>query len=320
MRRLLDGVTLSEIQTRSRPLRVAVMGTWNWLEVAAELLRRAGMECKLFPDFPTGRAFLKFALGGGLKGFDAVHHVRGTSWFYGSVFRLIRKPVIWHWIGTDVLEYSRTRFGGGDCRSRIARRAIHKWAAGHLADSPELAGELGDMGIRADVVRLLPKAIEADVQPLPPRPGVLSYWGPEHRDFYRCGIIMRLAEAFPDVPFIIVGDHGNGVESPPNVKFLGRLPSLADVYPQVSVYVRLVEHDSLSAIVLEAMARGRYVIYSRAFPHTQTAQDFDQAKAAMEGLLRRMEPDVEAAGYIRSTYNLDDQARQLGRIYGKLFG
>jgi glycosyltransferase involved in cell wall biosynthesis len=86
------------------------------------------------------------------------------------------------------------------------------------------------------------------------------------RGFYLAPEVMKLAAAFPEVLFVIMGDHGEGMEALANVKFLGRLDDMNQVYSWISVYLRLLRHDSLSAMVLETLARGRYVVYSKEFP------------------------------------------------------
>lgn len=307
-------------RTSSAPKpHIGVMGTWNWLEVAAELLRRAGMTCETIPDPPSRRSFVEWVLRGHWRRFDAIHHVRGTSWSAGATFAVIDKPAIWHWIGTDALRYGRIHRRGGGWRGALSRRAVRHWSRAHLADSPELAEELAGYGIRAEVVRLLPRAIETGVQPLPEAPCVLSYWAANTREFYHAHTVLKLAGAFPETPFLIVGDDGKGMEAPKNVRFLGRLPNLADIYSQVSVYVRLVEHDSLSAMVLEALARGRYVVYSKEFPFAENVRGLVEAREALARLSLQRHPNRAGAEYVREHYSLRKEADKLGRLYAQWF-
>jgi hypothetical protein len=306
------------VKTNKKPLHVAVFGQWNWLEVMAELLRRAGMTCENLPDFPRW-AFIKWVLGGDWRRFDVIHHIRRVGWSVGVTFAVLNKPVIWHWIGADCMTYGRRFHHGRSWRAMLMRRAIHKWAFAHLADSPEVADDLRRYGIHAEVVRLLPKTIEAQVIPLPEKPCVLSYWAPELRNLYRAPIIMQLAKAFPDIPFLIAGDDGKDMIASENVKFLGRLPNLTDIYPKISIYIRLVEYDSISAIVLEALARGRYVIYSKEFPHTEFAQNFDEAQKALVKVLAAKEPNKTGSEYIRQNYSIQQQVECIKKLYGRWF-
>ncbi len=82
--------------------------------------------------------------------------------------------------------------------------------------------------------------------------------------------------------------------------------------------IRLPEHDSLSAMVLEALARGRYVIYSEEFPFTETAGNFDEARDALARLLANRQPNYSGAEYVRRNYSLDEQAERLREIHAHL--
>ena len=301
-----------------RPLHIAVMGTWNWLDVAAELIRRAGMTCETV-HLENRKAYFRWFGAGELRRFDAIHHVCGGGWLVGAAAAMIHKPVIWHWIGMDVTRFADACRDRWVLRNALARRSALRWARGHLADSPKLVEELAPLGIQAQVVRLLPKAIEAPLEPLPEKHCVLSYWDTTMRDYYYAPTVMQLAESFPDTPFLIVGDKGEGMKAPPNVKFLGRLPTLADVYSQTSIYVRLVKHDSLSAIVLESLARGRYVIYSEDFPFTRKASNLEEARTAMAQLLLHRTANQEGSDYVKTQFSITEQVQRLGAAYGRWF-
>jgi glycosyltransferase involved in cell wall biosynthesis len=299
--------------------RVAIIGTWNWLEVAAELFRRAGINYQIV-DIRSRQDYLRWIMKGGWRAFDAIHHLGGKERFPGLVFRMLGMPVVWHWIGSDVSNFRKIWRGGGGVRGAVDRRISFRWGRAHLADSPELASELAEFGITAPVVRLLPKAVEVPLEPLPPKPVALSYWNPSSRDLYQSSLVMHLAASMPELTFLIVGDDGAGIHPLPNVKFLGRLPNLDDVYSQVSIYIRLVKHDSLSAMVLEALARGRYVIYSKPFPHAEMATTFDQTRAALVRLVEQTRPNEEGAAYVKSHYSLQEQVNFLKRWYAQEFG
>ncbi len=294
--------------------RIAVIGTSNWLDVTAELLRRAGLRCDVL-QFGGRTQMIQAALRGRFRKYDVVHCVGGRARVPGLLFKLLGKPVVWHWIGTDVMHYGKIHAGGGGLRGAVDRFIAHRCAAAHVADSPQLADELRSYGVESEVVRLLPSAVEAEVQPLPESPAVLNYWRPHSRAFYHAPMVMQLAEAFPDVRFYVAGDDGEGLAGPKNVIFLGALPELDDIYGKISVYLRVVEHDSLSAIVLEALARGRYVIYSEPFPHTQHASDFASCCDALKTLLARKQPNQAGADYVRKHFNLDHEAASLSAVY-----
>ena len=313
----MSDLPLSRSGGARKPLHVAVMGTWNWLDVAAELFRRAGIACEVV-DLRTRKALLKWILSGRWRRFDVVHHIGGMNRFLGMIFVALGKPVVWHWIGTDFLKYGPIFRRGGGLRGAVSRRVVRQWAHRHLADSPELAQELRSCGVRADVVRLLPEAIEAQVEPLPKIPCVLSYWNLISRNFYSAPLIMELAAAFPEIPFLIVGDNGEGMPAPKNVQFLGRLPNLADIYSRASVYIRLPEHDSLSAMVLEMLARGRYVIYNKGLTGCHLAGDFPGTRRALKAIVDLKEPNIEGARFVKETFSLDKEAKALAIAFEEM--
>ena len=67
----------------------------------------------------------------------------------------------------------------------------------------------------------------------------------------------------------IFGIEGHGEAA--NLTYLGRQKDMDAVYRRVSVFIRIPERDSLSAMVLEMLARQRWVIYNKRMPHVDFA-------------------------------------------------
>ena len=175
------------------------------------------------------------------------------------------------------------------------------------------------MGIESTVVRLLPRRLEAEILPLPQRPAVLSYWQDFRPQFYRADLVMELARRFADVPFYIVGAAGDGVSNPPpNVEFLGNVADMEPIYAKTTVLVRILEHDSLSAMVLEAIARGRYVMYSETFPHTFEVRTLEQASACLAQLRTQRQPNEAGARHVRENFSWRNELKRLTEIYQAL--
>lgn len=290
---------------------IAVIGERGWIPVAGRLLERAGLAHD--EAVPTGRlALIRWALGAGRR-YAAIHHVMGCSqWRTSLAMMLTGRPVVWHWIGSDVLGYRQSL---GSWAGWVNRRAARMRRCVHLADSPELAGELRELGIDSEVVRLLPDAVEAEIEPLPEQFSVLSYWNDKRLKFYGGEIILRLAEALPDVPFRIVGAKGEGVEASANVAFLGYVDDLSEIYRQSTVFLRMPEHDSLSAMVLEALARGRHVIYNKPFPGCVTATNYEEALTALRRLREQGELNREGSERVKREFSCDREAEKLGEVY-----
>ena len=293
---------------------IAVVGAANWTDVAAGLLRRAGLNAEVIRGahrwvplrMPISRRFLAARVAHIVWGGDVRASIV-AGW-------LLRKRLVWHWIGSDVLHYKRGRGVMQVLRRRLALRHVDL----HLADSPELADELKSLNIDATVCRLLPASIEAEILPLPDRFRVLSYWFDDRRAFYGGDLILELARQMPDVEFLIAGAGGKGVARPANVTFLGTLADMEPVYRQIAVFLRLPEHDSLSAMVLESLARGRYVIYNKDFPCCRPARTLEEVRAALDELRRSSEPNREGAEFVRASFSLQNEADTLRRIYDRI--
>lgn len=306
-----------ELQDSQRKLRVDVMGSPYWAQVVCDLLKRAGL-CAEVLD-PHGRfALLKWAVKGHWRRFDVIHLATGIwEWKAALILMLVPRPVIWHWIGTDVHNFQRNCQKGW--KGFLLRLAAYRRAKAHLADSPELAEELSGLGIKADVVRLLPKCIEAEVEPLPEKFAALSYWSDERRNFYRGDIVFELAKEFPDIKFRVVGTTGKGEKVSPNVEFLGFQKDLSKIYSESSVFIRIPERDSISAMVLEMLARGRYVIYNKKLQGCHFANDVSEVRKAFQHIIKKTTPNTEGAEMVREYFSPEKEAAKLSQIYANLF-
>lgn len=229
-------------------------------------------------------------------------------------FRLRGCQVVLHWIGSD---YRRlhARHAGLQAATRAVLGALN---ATHLIDSPELADDLAQIGIRGEVLRLVPQAVDAEIMPLPPEPAALAYWSDGREDFYGRPIIYALARQWPEVPFRIVGSSSRDPDAPPNVEFLGFRTDLDPVYAETSILIRVLEHDSISAMVLEALARGRDVIYSRDFPGTRRATDKAGAIIAMRAHVTDYRANTAGADYVREHFAPRRWAELLCSVYGRI--
>ena len=253
-------------------------------------------------------------LASSFKNCDMIYYIGGpTLWWMNLILFVTRKPIVSHWIGSDVLSFRNGKATAG-WRGYINRRATYKWFRYYVADSPELANELKDMAISASVVRLLPARIEAEPELLPHDFTVLSYWLVGKKEFYGGDIVLRLAKEMPQVKFIITGTLGAEEESLSNVRYLGFHDNVEDLYRRSSALIRLPEHDSLSAMVLEMLARGRYVIYNKRMPGCIFAQNYEEAKKSLQQILTEKEPNTEGAHYVKKEYSIMREAEKLGTI------
>src|SRR5262249_26970852 len=116
-------------------------------------------------------------------------------------------------------------------------------------------------------------------EPLPYR--VLAYLPSRHREFYGGGVVRRLAETHPRPPFVGVGGLGHPPAGLPH----GESPRSGGTPGGVPPGRRLLvvtKHDGMPRMVLEALLRGRYVIYAWPFPGCWQARTVDEAQRFLD--------------------------------------
>ena len=299
-----------------RAIRVLLRSQTRWKDVLLEQLPAVGVRAADYVGPRTALRRLRLGALWRLWRSRIVHQIyisRQPS--QHALFRSAHKSgtrVVAHWIGSDVVELREFVTANGQ-----APAELQTCVDVHLADSPEIRQELTEFGIDSQVIRLIPSSVEADVMPLPETPGVLSYWPDARAAFYRCDMFMDLARRFPDVAFYVAGATGESLtDVPANVTFLGNVRDMDGVYRKVTAFVRIVEHDSLSAMALEALARGRYVLYNHSFlPHTQIVSDLADASAALSEVLAAPSPNAAGAEHVRENFSWRNEVRKLKGIY-----
>lgn len=185
-------------------------------------------------------------------------------------------PVIVVWAGSDILTAKR---------DPQLLEVIKRYRFVNVADGPWLIDELKELGIDATYVPVTGIRPAATIAPLPQTFSVLSYLPEPRRTFYGEKLVYSLAREFPDVPFHIVGRGGRNAAAPANVNFLGHVNNMPAVIDKSTVLLRLPEHDGKSMLVLEALARGRHVIWNYEFPFVHSVQSVPGAAAALQSLL-----------------------------------
>lgn len=80
------------------------------------------------------------------------------------------------------------------------------------------------------------------------------------------------------------------------------------------------EHDSLSAMVLEMLSRGRYVIYNQDLTGCHHATDFEEARAALYALRGQHEPNHGGARFVRENFSLTAEGAALAEYYTAIRG
>ncbi|MFL2571150.1 MAG: hypothetical protein ACJ0QL_04640 [Parvicellaceae bacterium] len=97
---------------------------------------------------------------------------------------------------------------------------------------------------------------------------VLSYVSDKRPDFYGLNEIINLAKNNPNINFNIVGTKASENQPlPNNLNAHGWIENMNNIFNDVHICIRFTQHDGLSNFVLEALSRGKQVLYNNKFNH-----------------------------------------------------
>lgn len=197
------------------------------------------------------------------------------------LLRLRHKATVIHWVGTDV-QIAIDEHRRNNISLRVAERPTH-WC-----DAPWLVDELRTIGVISEYVSL---PIPIHLPPAPPLPQtfrVLLYYPVDayDREVFDGETLLRLPREFPDIPFTLIPSPAESLPGPlpPNLEARAWIEDMDGLYRETSVVVRLTSHDGQSFIAVEALSRGRHVIWTFAMPGCIKAEGFDQVATALRRL------------------------------------
>ncbi len=207
-------------------------------------------------------------------------------------------PVIVIWAGTDVIA------SGSDPH---LLEVIKNYQFTNISVARWLIDELRELGIEATYVPVAAIEPAQPIAPLPARFNVLAYLPEPRRGFYGERAIYDIAAEFPTIPFAVVGRGEPNGAAPRNVTFRGYVNDMSACIDDCSVVVRLPKHDGLSNLVLEALARGRHVIWNHDLPGVHYAKDTAQAIGVLSALQSShqaglLQPNERGYHYVAQNY------------------
>jgi hypothetical protein len=231
--------------------------------------------------------------------------------------RLLGKPVVRYWVGTDVLHMRNST------SERARSRAADCLVSANVATWHNLRKELRSMGIASRVIPAPHQpALAKPVDRLPQRLTALAYLSvrPWKWELYGGDVVMALARKHPEWRFLIVNHTGEGLEPPANVEFLSRVPAeqMDGVYRRASVLLRVNRHDGLPRMILEALARGLHVVWSQPLPHCHTATNCAQAEAVLADLARTPRVNTAGSEYVAREFHPRLLAARWRHLYRQL--
>ena len=241
---------------------------------------------------------------------DCVMSINGTV-VKSKVFDLAFKhnvPLIINWAGSDVLK-SLDAFRKGNFQQHYIDRAIHFCEAEWIQD------ELKEMNIHAEVVYFAISEGQVELKPVETKQfTILSYIPDRRTDFYGLPTLIRMAEKFPLIRFLVAGSDesvlGDSTTLPENMKMLGWVENMPEVFNQAHACMRFTEHDGLSNIIREALSHGKQVLYKYSFKHCIHCPDEAVLEQQINALHQRFETgedlmNAKGAAFIQETFKRD---------------
>lgn len=211
---------------------------------------------------------------------------------------LMEKKIVIHWIGTDVYNLLHNN----SYLSEYPKNIIH------LSGSKLLHDELEKCGISSSIVPIVPFNMDFTISKMPENHAALIYLPSGKEAFYGVDLIKKLAEAHKDILFHIVANDYCAELDFPNVVFHGRLnlDEMSQLYDQISVLIRLPEHDGLSMMIIEALIKGKTVLYKYEHPYTITpaSMKFEDVERSFAKILdSKPKINKEASDFIQEYYS-----------------
>lgn len=281
-------------------LRVAITPAGIFSTRASEVLFSPRVQTSV-PPSPGVRSFRKKIRHVGLWAQSDVllliWGVRDLGWSQRLLARL-GVPVVVQWIGTDVLRHAP--HVGSFVRDRV-------W---HWTVAPWLADELQALGLGgAEVVPLTGGFLPRTIPPFPSTFRVVAYVVEGREDFYGADFVLGLADRMPDIEFWLV-PISECAESPPNVRCLGWVTEINEILDETVVFLRPTTHDGLSHTVLEALGRGRYVLWTYPIRGGELVTTIEAAERYLRDLQQRhslgeLLPNLKGRDEVEANYHPD---------------
>jgi hypothetical protein len=203
------------------------------------------------------------------------------------------KPIIRWWVGSDVFNVLN------DPDARRGALLLNHFVRSNIAVASHLVDELGGVGIRAEYIpSIVEKLHDLEIDEGRPPQSLLLYLPTNRLHFYGYDVVKRVVAANSDIKFIVVADESHCLKVYPNVESVGWV-KMDDTWQKVGGLLRITKHDGLPRMVIEALSRGKYVIYSWPLPGCWQAKTFQEVQERLDVFRRLDGPNVEGLNAVR---------------------
>jgi glycosyltransferase involved in cell wall biosynthesis len=280
----------------------------------ADMLRKAGVTSESVSAQELGlnlrniREFVRR-----IKRIKIVHFIAGYQRVkLMFLLRLLGKKIINQWVGTDVLSATEKR------SSRLLASATDHLVDLQLANSDWLVKELREIGIKATYSPTVPRI--NDQLSIVQQIGVLVYIPQDRIDFHHGRRILEFARMFEDIDFHVVDNDGKGLPDIPNIHYHGWIDDMDRIWQEVSILIRFPRHDGQAFMVLEALARGKWVIWNQPMPYCSLVKRLEDVPLELKKLLARRTPNLQGRQHVLSEFNTEVIGLRYAEAYRTLMG
>jgi len=209
-----------------------------------------------------------------------------------------KKPIIYHWIGTDVYRFINDRF----LKRFLKKQMIDSPLVCNLVVSENLKNELEQYRVESSIIPLTKLKFVNDASSLPKKLSVLSYVPKNRWDFYHGDLITELSIKMPDIDFHILA-AGKENSGRPNLFLYDFVTDTNQFYSKCSVLLRITAHDGLPKMVLEALSNGRQVLWNESFPHCFAVNNLDECVEILNKLKLNCPLNTEGKKFVEDSFN-----------------
>lgn len=281
-------------------IRILLLGEEYHAKVFTEQLEnyeKSVFEPKYYNELPSNEVLEKFDL----------FHLISSPIPVIRKLRRYKKPVFYHWIGTDVYRFINDVF----IKRFFKKLIINSPIVRSLVVSENLKFELQQYGVESSIIPLTKLKFVNDVPPLPEKFSVLSYVPKNRWDFYHGDLITELSIKMPDVDFHILA-AGKENSGRPNLFLYDFVKDAIPFYKKCSVLLRITVHDGLPKMVLEALSYGRQVLWNEPFSHCFTVKNLDDCIENLNKLKLNCSLNTEGKKFVEDSFK---ESKIIGNYY-----
>lgn len=281
-------------------IKILLLGEEYHAKVFNEQLEnyeKSVFEPKYYNELPSNEVLEKFDL----------FHLISSPIPVIKKLRRCKKPIFYHWIGTDVYRFINDAF----IKRFFKKLIINSPIVSSLVVSENLKYELQQYSVESSILPLTKLKFVNEVPALPAKFSVLSYVPKNRWDFYHGDLINELSIKMPDVDFHILA-AGRKNSSRPNLFLYDFVDDTIPFYKKCSVLLRITVHDGLPKMVLEALSYGRQVLWNESFPHCLTVKNLNECVGVLNKLKLDCTLNLEGKKFVQDSFN---ESKIIGSYY-----